>query len=72
MDGLSPCSTILKFFEQVNQRDVEEVNAMISPDVVFTSIVGNVYHEPGFMAGYLAEFPDNKIHVHHALKRTKF
>jgi hypothetical protein len=68
MNESSPCSLVLKFIEYVNQGDIEAFNAMISPDVIFTSIVGNVYQEHGFMAGYLSEFPNYKILVDHALQ----
>jgi hypothetical protein len=67
MDDLSPRSIVLRFIDHVNQGDLDKLNALISEDLKFTDIQGDVYYEKGFMAGYLAEFPNYKIHVHHSL-----
>jgi hypothetical protein len=44
---------------------------MISEDIIFTDILGRIYQEKGFMAGYLAEFPNYRIHVHKILQGGK-
>ena len=68
MDDVSPCSVVLKFIDCVNDRNLDALNSLISEKVVFIDIRGRVYREPGFMEGYLKEFPDYKIHVQHALE----
>lgn len=68
MDDFSPSSIVLRFVECVNEGDLEGIALLISEGVKFTDIRGRVYREKGFMAGYLAEFPNYKIHVHHALQ----
>jgi len=68
MDDLSASSIVRTFIEYVNRGDLAGIASLISEDVVFTDIRGRVYQEEGFMAGYLAEFPDYKIHVHQILQ----
>ena len=68
MSDLSPRSTVLRFIGCVNTGDLEGIASLIAEDVKFTDIQGDVYWERGFMANYLSEFPNYKIHVHHALQ----
>ena len=68
MSDLSPCSIVFEFVGYVNEGDLEGIASLISEDVKFTDIQGRGYREKGFMAGYLSQFPDYKIHVHHALQ----
>jgi ketosteroid isomerase-like protein len=68
MGDLSPCSIVLRFVRYVNQGDLEGIASLVSEDVKFTDIRGRVCRERDFMAGYLVEFPDYKIHIHHALQ----
>lgn len=68
MSDLSPRSIVLELIGYVNAGDLEGIASLIAEDVVFTDIGGSVYQEEGFMAGYLALFPDYQIHVHHALQ----
>jgi ketosteroid isomerase-like protein len=67
MSDLSPRSIVLNFIDLLNVGDIDGLNSLISEDLKFTDIQGDVYWEKGFMAGYPAEFPDYKIHIHHAL-----
>jgi ketosteroid isomerase-like protein len=64
----SPRATVLRFIEYLNEGDRSGIASLISEDLKFTDIRGRVYMEKGFMAGYLAEFPNYKIHVRHALR----
>jgi ketosteroid isomerase-like protein len=64
----SPRATVLRFIEYLNEGDRAGIASLISEDLKFTDIRGRVYMEKGFMAGYLAEFPNYKIHVRHALR----
>jgi len=68
MNDASPSSIVLRFIEYVNRGDIEGLDSLISKDLVFTDIRGRVFREKGFMAGYLAEFPDYKIDVRHVLR----
>lgn len=68
MNDLSPCSVVLRFVGYVNEGNLEGIASLISEDVKFTDILGRVYREKEFMAGYLCEFPNYKIHVHHVLQ----
>lgn len=68
MSEESPGSIVVRFVEYVNDGDLEGIASLISPDVVFTDVRGRVFQEKGFMAAYLAEFPDYKIHVTHVLE----
>jgi len=65
MKGLSPRTIIQRFVEHVNQGNIEGVNSLVSPDIVFTDIAGRVYREQEFMENYMREFPNYKIHVDH-------
>ena len=71
MENLSSRAVVQRFVEFVNQGDIEGVNSLISPDIVFTDIAGRVYREPEFMKNYIREFPDYKIHVDHLLRGGK-
>ncbi len=68
MADSSPGAIVLRFVEYVNEGDLAGIGSLISEDVKFTDIRGRVYMEKGFMAGYLSEFPNYKIHVRHALR----
>ncbi len=68
MEKLSPKSIILNFIGGVDQANLDEVNAYISADVIFTDIQGRVYREPEFMENYLINYPQYKIQVQHALQ----
>lgn len=67
MSDSSPCSIVLRFIRCINEGDLAGMASLVSPDVVFTDIRGRVYREREFMAGYLSEYPDYKIHVDYAL-----
>jgi hypothetical protein len=66
--GSTPGAIVRRFIEYVNEGDLAGIASLISEDLKFTDIRGRVYREKGFMAGYLAEFPNYQIHVCHALR----
>lgn len=68
MSDISPCSIVRRFVGYINEGNLEGIASLIAQDIKFTDIRGRVFHEPGFMAGYLAEFPDYKIHARHVLE----
>jgi hypothetical protein len=68
MNDLSPRSVVLQFIEIVNKGDLDGIASFVSDGVIFTDILGRVYQEKNFMENYLSNFPDYKIHVHHALQ----
>ena len=63
----SPVSDVLRYIGYVNEKDLDGLTAMTSKNVKFTDYEGDVFYEHDFMHGYLAAYPEYKIHVHHAL-----
>ena len=68
MDNPTPVSLVRRFVGYVNAGDQDGVNALIAEDVLFTDIQGEVYQEKDFMANYMVNFPDYKIHINHVLQ----
>ena len=67
MSAEYPKSIVHDFIRFVNAGDIERLNALISDELVFTDISGNVYREKEFMQEYLKNFPEYQILVHHML-----
>jgi hypothetical protein len=68
MNRSTPIPLVHKFIEYVNSGNIERMNTLISKDVIFTDIQGQVFHEHGFMEDYLKNYPSYQIHIHYALQ----
>lgn len=66
-DEASPLATVLRYIGHINEGERAAIAAMTSPDVKFTDYGGDVYYEEEFMQNYLANYPEYRIHIDHAL-----
>ncbi|HAL49421.1 MAG: nuclear transport factor 2 family protein [SAR202 cluster bacterium] len=65
MDDQSPEAIVRAFVDHVNGGNLAGIASLLSDDIVFIDASGNVHRrDKSFMAGYLAQFPEYRIHVH--------